>query len=270
MAQKDLLKAGDNFKLYELARKPIENMYGYISGFNIEPYENESLTFEADNKGKSVKAYYFEADSNGGTAYVEDYNGAWNTLATINLTNTGLGFVAYSGSVTPTSGATKSRIRFEGDNYYNTVNRALFPYSFESGKVPVYRPYVPITLPTDVKHIEKVIIEYPERAYANDPVYKIEWDGAVQTLYLSYYYEGSVRVQYRPVTTAPTAFTDLIQIDDVTAIAISYYLAMNFVATEQNQSLTSLFRSEYERLKAQAMQKQPLGFTDIVNYYGTF
>jgi hypothetical protein len=266
MAQKELIRQGDNFKTYEVARKPVTNLFGYTSGHDIKEYDGvTSLELECSG---SAKTYYFESDSNGGTAYIEDYTGTWNTLATVNLVNTTLGFIAYRGSVTPTAGATKSRIRFSGSYYYNVVNYALFSLAFESGKQPIFRPWVPITLPTDVKMIDKVITEYPERQYALDSFYKIEYNGSVQTLYLDYYFEGKVRVQYKPITTVPTAMTDVVSVDDVTATAICYYLAMNFVATEQNEYLTGLFKSQYERAKGEAMFKQPMGTTDIIDFYG--
>lgn len=270
MAQKELLRQGDYFKIYELSRKPVSNMFGDFSHFDIkEYYANEDLNFETiNNKYGGVKAYYFESDSNGGTAYIEDFTSAWNTIATVNLSNSGLGFVAYSGAVTPTAGATRSRIRFSGPKYYKTINRALFNFAFETGKVPVYQPWVEIPLPTDLKSIDKVITEYPTRKYAPDAFYKIEWENNRQSLYIDYGFEGKIRVQYKPVPAVPTSLSDTILIDDITAQAICYYLAMNFVATEQNEYLTGLFKAQYDRLKAEATMKQPQGESTMQDFYG--
>lgn len=270
MAQKELIRQADNYKIYELSRKPVQSMFGFMGGFGIDEYKaNEDLKFEVSNDSYGgVKAYYFEADASTGTAYIEDYTGQWNILATIALANTGLGFVAYSGAVTPTNGATKSRIRFTGPYYYKVTNRALFNLAFQANKVPVYRPWVPIELPTDVKMIDQVITEYPPLKYENELFYKIEWSGNRQTLYIDYYFEGKVRVQYKPIVTAPTSMSDLVMVDDVTAQAISYFLAMNFVATEQNEYLTGLFKAQYDRLKAEANIKQPSGTIGIIDVYG--
>lgn len=270
MAQKELLRQGDYFKQYELSRSPVDSMFGAKAGFDIrEYYGNEDLSFEVNNdKYGVVAAYYLEADSNGGTAYIEDFTSAWNTLATINLVNTGLAFVAYSGTVAGTAGATRSRIRFTGTNYYRTINRALFNHSFEAGKIPVYQPFVKVQLPTDLKSIDKVITEYPVMKYGPDSVYKVEWENNRQSLYVDYYFKGKIRVQYKPIPTVPTAFTDTILIDDITAQAVCYYLAMNFVATEQNEYLTGLFRAQYDRLKAEATMKQPQGETLVQDFYG--
>lgn len=267
MAQKELIRQADNYKPYELARKPVKNLFGYTSGFDIKQYDGvNSLEIEAIG---SAKTYHFESDSNTGTVYIEDYTNQWNTISTITLSNSTNGFITYKGSITPTTGATKTRFRLSGSFYYKFTNYAFFAENFETGKQPIYRPWTPMELPADCKTIDKVINEYPERQYALDPFYKIEYEGNRQTLYLNYYFEGTVRIQYKPIPIIPTSFTDTIEVDDSIAMAICYFLAMNFVATEQNEYLSSLFRSQYERLKGEAMIKQPLGETAIVNYYGS-
>lgn len=272
VAQKDLIRNADYFKQYELSRSPIESMYGYKSGFDlVEYFGNEDLSFEINNnKYGIVTSYYFESDSNTGVVYIEDFTSNWNTLATINLSNTTLAFKPYKGAVTGTNGATRSRIRFTGANYYRIINRALFNHSFETGKIPDYTPFVKIQLPTDLKSIDKVIIEYPTMNYTHDSVYKIEWENNRQSLYLDYYYSGKIRIQYKPIPAVLTSFNDTIVIDDITAQAICYFLAMNFVATEQNEYLTAFFKAQYDRLKIESSIKQPQGQTVIKDYYGLF
>lgn len=269
IAQKELLQVADNYKQYEISRTSPKNMFGNKSYMDVLEYKGGSeVTLDATNDDNgSVKAYYFESDSTNGTAYIEDYNGSWNTLATISMTNTGIGFNAYSGVVTPTSGATLSRIRFTGANYYRYVNVALYNFAYLSSSVPVYRAWIPIELPVDLRHIEKVNAEYFDSVYTVDPSYKVQWEGNRQTIYISIDFEGTLKVQYKPYPVAPTAFTDSIEVDDLTAQCICYYLAMNFVATEQNTELVSLFRSQYENLKAQVRRKQPISEIPIVDYY---
>lgn len=268
--QLELGDVADLFKIYEISSSSVPSMFGGGAFTEVRQFEvYEDLEFDCVNGERGeVKAYYFEADSNGGTAYIEDYNGSWNTLATVSLTNTTVGFQAYSGSVTGTTGATKSRIRFSGTTHYNVVNVALFDIPFESGKIPVYRAWKPAQLPVDVYKIDNVKIEYSPNVYTNNPAYRIEWEDNRQTLYIDYNFNGVLKVQYRPFTSTPTAFTDNLEVDDLTAHCISYYLAMNFVATEQNTELTNLFRSQYENLKSQCGREQPLTEVPIVDYYG--
>lgn len=78
LLQSELIKQGDLYSTYEISNKPLTNLLGYTSGFDIIEFTGTELTYEATG---SVKSYYFEVDKVG-TVYVEDYNGAWNTLAT--------------------------------------------------------------------------------------------------------------------------------------------------------------------------------------------
>jgi len=270
MCQKELGDVSDLFKIYEISCSSVPSMFGRSSNTNVRQFEvYEDLEYECINGVRGeVKAYYFEADSGDGTAYIEDYNGSWNTLATITLDDTTAGFKAYSGSVTGTTGATKSRVRFSGSYHYNVVNVALFDIAFESGKIPVYRAWQPTTLPSDLYKIDDVKVEYAPDIYTNNPAYQIEREDNGQTLYIDYNFEGILKVQYRPFTTVPTAFTDIIEVDDLTAQCICYYLAMNFVATEQNTDLRNQFRSQYENLKLQNKKDQPMTEKIIVDFYG--
>ena len=268
--QKELGDVADLFKIYEISASSVESMFGRGANTDVRQFEvYEDLEYECINGERGeVKAYYFEADSGDGTAYIEDYDGSWNTLTTITLDNTTVGFKAYSGSVTGTTGATKSRIRFSGSYHYNVVNVALFDIPFESGKIPVYRAWKPVQLPVDVYKIDTVKTEYAPDVYTNNSAYKIEWEDNRQTLYMDYNFSGIMKVQYRPFTTAPTAFTDAIEVDDLTAQCIAYYLAMNFVGTEQNTDLRNQFRSQYENLKSLRRKEQPETEVPIVDYYG--
>lgn len=265
MIQKELLRSGDLYKIHEISRTPIPNLLGFITGFDIHEFKGNELIFEAPNdQFGSVKAYYFEVDAPG-TIYVEDFNGTWNILATINANPTDSGFTAYKGIVTPSLGATKSRLRFEGNYYYRTINRAMFSIPFQTA--PDYMPWLKIELPIDVKSIDQVITEYPERQYTKDSNYKIEWNGTRQDLYINYYYAGKIRVQYKPVPTTITSLTDNLELDDITCQLIAYGLAMNFMAAEQNEFLTRLFKDKFNILKAENYIKQPVGSIQIVDVY---
>lgn len=126
-----------------------------------------------------------------------------------------------------------------------------------------------ITLPSDVKSVTKVVIQTDDSYYiASD--YQIEYEDTQQYMYIPFNIDGTVRVQYKANATVPTSFSDIIDIDDTNAIAICYDLAANFVATEQNEYLTSYFKSEFNEIKAEARRKQPQGEVSINSYYGLF
>lgn len=268
MSLKDLIPLFDYYTIYEIARSKIENMLGDGANFDVKDYDAyEDYTIECTNdKYGSVKGYHFETDAGSGNAYIEDYTSGWNTLATIPLTNTDISFKKYSGTVTPTAGATKSRIRFDGLYHYRITNIALYKYSFAT--VPTYRAWIPIQLPVDCRRIEKVTTEEDEEIYTNGTFYKIEWEGARQTIFVKWDYSGTLKVHYKPTPSKPTAFTDTLNIDDNSALAIANYLALNFVSTEQNTELRIHFQTEYERLKRIIGQKQPKTEQPILNVYG--
>lgn len=264
LLQSELIKQGDIYSTYEISNKPLTNLLGYLSGFDIQEFTGTELTFEGAG---SVKSYYFEVDRVG-TVYVEDYNGSWNTLATVTTTNTPDGFTSYKGVVTPSSGATKSRLRFNGSYYYRCVNRGLFAVPFAlAADVPSFRPWVKKQMPSDFKSVSEIINEFPDRQYANDSNYK--WEGR-RDLYINYFYDGNIRIVYRPVPNMITALTDTMQVDDVTARTIVPYGLAAHLMLNENPDTASFFNGRYEELKAGSSKKPPSASEMIVNLYGNF
>lgn len=259
-----MAKSGDLYSTFEISNSPIPSLYGLISGFDIQEYGKTSpladLTFEA--VGKTL-AYYFEVDGQG-TVYIEDYTTQWNTLATINVPDTVTSFTSYKGVVTPTAGATKSRIRFSGPYYYRTVNRALFGIPLPLSRVPDYKPWFRVTMPSDFKSIDTIIDEFPDRQYTKDSTYK--WEGH-RDLYINYYYVGKVRVVYKPVPITITDLTQTLQVDEVTSMSGAYFLASHLLLIEDPDS-ANFFQQMFEALKLEAQMKQPASEAAIVDVYG--
>jgi hypothetical protein len=258
--QAELLKPGDIFSTYEISNKPVENLLG--DSFDVQAFEGDELTYECEG---SAKAYYFEADR-AGTVYVEDYNGAWNTLATV-TTSAGTGFTAYSGVVTASSGATRSRLRFGGTYYYRHVNRALFGVPFATaGDVPVYRAWVKKQMPTDFKSVDEIIEETAEE-YNKAGGYK--WEGK-RDLYIPYSFNGNIRIIYRPVPSVISALTDTMQLDDVTCRTVVPYGLAAQLMLQDNAGIASFFQERYEELRSKEERTQPAAFEAIQNVYGGF
>jgi hypothetical protein len=258
--QAELIRSGDIFSTYEIANKPTANLLGAMSGFDYVEFVGTEITKEGSG---SVKAYYFEVSDNA-TVYVEDFNGTWNTLATITAAPTLTGYTAYKGVVTPTAGATKSRLRFAGSYRYIFTNYALFSAPFASADdCPVYRPWVKKTMPSDFKSVEQIVEEYPQRQYIKSAAYK--WEGRGD-LYINYAYEGNIRIVYRPVPAAITALTDTMQLDDVTCRSLlPWGLAMELYKSDETKF--KYFQSRYKEMKALSMIKQPATESAILNYY---
>lgn len=259
--QTELIKQGDLFSSHQISNTPVSNLLGDRSGFDIEEYEGEEITYECTG---SVKAYYFEVD-NDATVYIEDYTSAWNTLATVSPAPTASGFTAYSGLVTPTSGATKSRIRLGGSYYYRIVNRALFKQPFAAaGDIPVYRPWVLKQMPSDFKSVNEIVSEEGSN-YNQNAGYK--WEGK-RDLYMDYYFDGSIRIVYHPVPTLITALTDTLQIDDVTARKVMTYGLAAHLMLNENPEHAAFFNGRFEELKAEESKKPPAPTEKITDLYG--
>lgn len=260
--QAELIKIGDMYKTYEITNKPIKSMLGLITGFDYMEFKGQEIIKEAIG---SAKAYYFEVDGDC-TVYVEDYTTQWNTLATITPTNIN-DFEAFKGVLTPTPGATKSRIRFTGEYRYLITNYALFDTPLAPTKVPDYRPWIKKEMPQDFKSIDQVITEYPDRQYSRDNNYK--WEGK-KDLYINYYYEGNMRIIYRPIPSLITAMTDPLEVDDITARTLLPYALGMELFKDENETLYQHFYRRYNDLKVLGMTKQPAIEEKVINVYGSF
>lgn len=262
--QNIIAKSGDLFSTYEISNSPIPNMFGLIVGFDIKEYGLVSpLTDLIYDVAGSAKAYYFEVDGPG-VVYVEDFNGVWNTLATITVPDTVTSFTSYKGILTPSAGATRSRLRFSGSYYYRTINRALFAIPMQADRVPDFKPWIKKTMPADFKSCDQIIEEYPDRQYGKQVGTK--WEGR-RDLFINYYYVGKVRVVYKPVPIVISNLTQTLQVDDVTAISGSYFLASHLLLIEDPAS-ASFFNGMYQDLKVESQMKQPASETAIVDIYG--
>lgn len=261
--QNENAKSGDFYNKIVIACKPIPNLFGDMSGFDIQEhgksYPAEDLIFEALGQ---CTAYSFETDGQG-TVYIEDYTDKWNVLATINVPDAVAVFTNYKGIVTPTSGATKSRIRFSGDYYYRTVNRALFSYPMPLDKIPSYAPWIKYEMPDDFKSIDEIVEEYPERQYTRNANYK--WEGR-RDLYVNYYYEGKVRVVYKPVPIQITDLSQTLQIDEITSMSGAYFLAAHLQLVEDPDS-ANYFLQRYQELKIENNVKKPASVEQIIDIY---
>lgn len=266
LLQAELIKSGDMYKTFELSCSPIENVLGYISNFDIQEhgktYPATDLIFET---GKPCTAYSFEVDGEA-TVYIEDFTGTWNTLATINVLDTVTSFTNYKGIVTPTNGASKSRIRFSGSYFYRTINRALFNMPLRLSQVPAYGPWLKITMPADFKSNDQVINEYPERQYSKEANSK--WENN-NIYYVNYYYIGKIRINYRPVPIKILAMTDTLQVDDVTARTLLPYGLGAELSKEDNEEFYKHFISRYRELKMLSMVKPAAAEQPIVDVYAT-
>lgn len=258
MLQNELLDISELYNTYEISRKPVQPILG-----RNDYKEHTTIDLNEECSG-SVQSYYFEV--NGAcTVYIEDYTGTWNTLETVTVTNIN-SYTAYKGIVTPTVGATRSRLRFSGSYYYNYTNYALFSQVFESeSKIPDYRPYVKYTMPSDFYSIDQLVKEIYPKQYIKSVDYF--WEGQ-KDLYISYDFDGNIRILYRPIPTTITLLSQSLQIDDVLTMNAMPYGLASILLLGEDTNKSNYFGQKYDEAKISARKPKQSQINQVEDIYG--
>ena len=263
LAQKELHKIGKLYNTFEFANKPAPNLLGLFSNFDIVDFIGTAQYYPNSTGIAGAKAYYFEADGEGTVKVEENQGGVWTTLVTVTIPNTVTSPTAYKGLITPVSSTNPIRLTFDGTTHYRHVNRCLFSYPFASTKIPDYRPWIKLTMPSNFQSRDQIIEETATRQYVNSVSYK--WEGW-KSLYINYYFEGNVRVVYKPVPVTLTTIDDVLEIDDITAQGIVYYIAAR-LAPFENKELVNFFEGKFGELKLENTRAQPSTEEQIIDVY---
>ena len=259
IGQKELFEVGRIQKTIEFANSPIKNELG--EEFNIVEFLGDDEYYPSEN-GVVAKSYYFEAD-NAHTVNVQEYEGGVRIdLVTNSATVTTM--TSYQGNLTPTTVGNLIRLKFTGTTFYRHTNRALYNVAFQSDEsVPKYQAWVELTLPTNFKSLDSVVEEYESRQYGKSATYKFE---APNRFYYNYYFKGLLRIVYNPIPITLTAVTDVLEIDDIVAKALAFYVA-SWISPYENQSMTNPLFQKYEELKREAMTSEPATEEAIQDVY---
>jgi hypothetical protein len=269
--QMELIKSGDLFTKYPIAYKPFTNILLGGDHFEVDEHLLTDIPIESAD-GDVAKLYYFESDGASGSVLIQDYTSSWNTLATITLANTGYGFMPYKALITPTSGATKSRIVFSGNYYYRFRNVAMHAETLSNiNRFHDYAPRVKVAMPSTCHSIKDVIFKYYKDGYDVSPRYEIERNGNLWEILFDRNFEGEMLVTYVPNPTKITTadLSESLTVDDFSADIIAYMLAEAFMNVEQNDYLAGLFKNKYQQLIAESNYKKPKPVVKIINKYGS-
>jgi hypothetical protein len=261
IGQNTLARDGDLYNTYEFYHTKFTNLLGVQLG-NVENYIGIEQTFESPILAKD---YYFDVDGGGtdGFAYIEDYTGIWNNLIVIPL-DVVTDVTAFSGTITPTTGATKTRIRFEGTTFFRILNIALFAEPFNLLQIPVYRSWVEYTMPDNFKSVTQIIKKSPVQSYQKDSFYT--WEGK-NKLYINYNYEGQVKVIYVPIPITITNLAQELEIDDTAALnCLTYFLASHLLLMEDPE-IASFYNQMYMEARKVMALKQPNSIENIEDVY---
>lgn len=264
LLQAELLSQGEVYATFEYSHRPYIPLGGANSGFAYQTYAGIDQAFEWEG---AAYAYSFDVDGEA-TVYIEDSvdGSTWTTTATVNVADpTYRSYVNTKGVVVPTVGAVKSRIRFSGDYEYSFVNFALFGIPIKAARVPAYAPWVKVTVPADFKSLDQVVNEYAPKQYNRDSFYK--WENH-RDLYVAWDYEGTIRINYRPIPAVVSAMTDELQLDDVTCRTLLPYALCADLFKEENEQISAYCLRRYRELKAVATKVKPAAEQQMVDVYG--
>jgi len=255
--QAELLEMGNYFQTFNYSKRFIEPNYGLLGN-------NSHDDIDIIYNGTGVtKAYTFEVDGEA-TVYIEDGDGTtWNTIATINVPNTVTEMTRYFEVVTPTIGATVSRIRFSGTYYYNLGNLALYSNAFQNAsKIPEYKEWIKVTLPEDFKSQEQIV----ENPYTQDDFI---YFGGKNEMFLKYNYNGNVNLLYNAIPARLTSLSDVLVLDDQIAITmLSMGLVARLLATD-DPDISNYYQGLFEEAQFRLKKKQPSKRVKVKDIYGS-
>jgi hypothetical protein len=269
--QMELIKSGDLFVKYSVSSMPFTNILLGGDHFSVAQHIDTDVTIETAD-GDIARMYYFESDALEGSATIEDYTTGWNTLTTIPITNTGVGYVPYKALVTPTAGATKSRIVFSGSYYYRFKNVALHSQALKNiSEYSTYGANTKITMPSTCHSIKDVIFKSYKGNYEVSPEYKVERTGNLWEILFSRDFDGEVLITYipNPTKVTTTALSETVTIDDYSADIMAYMLAESFMNVDGNDYLSNIFRNKYQQLIAQSSYRKAKPVVKMINKYGS-
>jgi hypothetical protein len=272
--QHEMAAHGDLHKTFELSCFRKKNLLGDISQMGIIIENNaESQAYT----GVGAYCFYLEVDGDCTITFTENgaalsgtysFNGGTETAFTGTIAITvpagTTSFLPIKGILTATGGNVTMTIT--GSYYFRHNNRALSPYKFATAdKVPDFKPWYKVTMPSDFKSRSQIISEYPNWQYQeNSP--SIKWEGANE-LWVMFSYEGLIRIKYVPVPVKITALTQTLEVDEITAGSAAYYLAEHFAMADQNSELASRCKEKFRELKIESMIRQPLQPAEIKDIY---
>jgi hypothetical protein len=275
--QHEMVAHGDLYKTFELSCIRKKNLLGdVIQMGKIIENNGESQAYS----GIGANCFYLEVDGDCALAFTEngaalsgkysfnggaetDFTGSFSIAVPAGTTS----FLPIRGILSPASQTNTIAMTISGTYYFRHNNRALSPYKFSAAdKVPDFKPWYKVDMPSDFKSKSQIISEYPSWQYQEGSP-SVKWEGANE-LYVMFSYEGLIRIKYVPVPAKITTLTQTLEIDEITAASGAYYLAEHFALADQNSELAQRCKEKYRELKVDSMIKKPLQPSEIKDVYG--
>ena len=262
MAQKELWKYNKVTKQVEITSKPPENRLGRTSNFNIVDFEGDAQYYPNEDGVTDVQGYSIKVDGDCTITFEEEIASVWTQIEQLTPTSIST-LTLYKGVLTVTSTDNPVRMVISGTTHFRHKDRALWKVLYQADKVPEYAAWVKYDMPSDFNAIDEVVEEFPTRQYKESPNFKME---NYRDYYYNFYFEGLIRITYKPIPIAITALTDTMQIDDVLAQAIVYDIGAK-VGFYENKDVVNYCEQRRIEAKIEASSEQPASEEAIGNVY---
>ena len=109
-----------------------------------------------------------------------------------------------------------------------------------------------------------VVEEFPSRQYSQAANYKLE---NYRDFYYNFYYEGLIRITYKPIPADITSLDDDLQIDTAFAQTIIYDVVAK-LGFYENPDIVNWAEGRRMENKAEAKNDEPTSADIIIDYYG--
>ena len=123
--------------------------------------------------------------------------------------------------------------------------------------------YTTVTMPTDIDYIEKAVVLDPPNNY-----YRQATMVEGKNVYVPTTFSGTIRLTYFAVPADITSLEDILVVDHLSQVAMSYGLARAFILPEGNGEMTSYLTREYDEKKALISRLKPVSFERVRDVYG--
>jgi hypothetical protein len=275
--QHEMTAHGDLYKTFELSCFRKKNLLGDTAQMGVIKENNGE---DQEYSAVGANCFYLEVDGDCTIAFTENgaalsgaysFNGGTETAFTGSFSVTvpagTTSFLPIKGILSPASQTSTIVMTISGTYYFRHSNRALSVYKFSTAdKVPDFKPWYKVDMPSDFKSKSQILSEYPSWQYQeNSP--SVKWEGANE-LYVMFSYEGLIRIKYIPVPTKITDLSQTLEIDEITATSGAYYLAEHFAMADMNSELAQRCKEKFRELKIDSMVKKPLQPSEIKDVYG--
>jgi hypothetical protein len=263
MAQKELWEYSKKTKQVEITNKAPINQLGLLSNFEIVDFVGETQYYPNETGVADVQGYSVKYDGDGVIAFEENILGVWTNLVT--LTNTSITTLTLAkGVLNVASTDNNVRMVISGTTHFRHKDRALYKTLYQADKVPEYAAWVKYDLPDDFNSIDEVVEEYPTRQYKQSGFYKNE---NYRDYYFNMYFEGLIRITYKPIPTTLTSLDDYLTIDDVLAESVMYDAAGK-IGFYKNKDIVNYAEQRRIEAKNEASRSQPASEELIIDVYG--